>query len=414
VSGHGSASVGWPHFLPDGRHFLYFEFGGEHREGHLMVGSLDANEKPVQVLQAVDSLAQYAPPGYVVYVKDGTLVAQRFDASALKIGGEPVPIAEQMGATSNGLADFSVSDDGVLVYRGGASSSDRLVWLDRTGKELSEIDKPSSYGTTALSPDGTRLAIAMNDSRSDKSDIWVRDLARGVTSRLTFDPAEDANPVWSPDGSSIVFSSDRKGPPSLFEKNASGTGAEKEIWSCGDTLVPSDWSRDGRFLLVNRLTTKTGWDLWVVPLDGKSQPFAFIETPFSDLLPAFSPDGHYVAYMSNETSRYEIYVQQFPGPGGKWQVSANGGVEPHWSADGKTIYYRAPGAKVMAASVQTGGTFTADVPRPLFEATTQPGQRRNSYLVTRDGQKFLVLSPLGKEKVAPLTVVLHWPAALKG
>jgi eukaryotic-like serine/threonine-protein kinase len=412
VGGEGSASVGWPSFLPDGRHFLYFEFGGAQREGRLMVGSLDGGDKPKQVLN-VDSLGQYAAPGFILYVKEGTLVAQPFDASSLKVAGEPIPIAEEMGATSNGLADFSVSANGALVYRGGVSSETRLVWVDRAGKELSEVDKPASYDTTALSPDGALLAMGIADPRSNNNDLWIRDLARGVTSRFTFDPGDDNDPLWSPGGDRVVFTSDRKGVPSLFEKTASGTGAETELWSCGDTLFASDWSRDGRFIAVNRIAAKTGVDIWIFPTDGRSKPFPFIQSPFTDVLPSFSPDGRYVAYTSNETGRGEVYVRQFPGPGGKWQVSANGGGESHWSADGKSIYYLAAG-KMMAAPVQTDGSFSAGVPQPLFTATVQPGPRRNKFIVTRDGQKFLLLSPVGREQVAPMTVVLHWPAALKG
>jgi Tol biopolymer transport system component/predicted Ser/Thr protein kinase len=409
VKGEGSSSVGWPSFLPDGKHFLYFEFGGG--KGRVMVASLDTKEKPRKILDS-DSLAQYAPPGHVLYVKEGTLVAQAFDASALKVTGEPVPAAEQMGTQGNGLADFSVSATGALIYRGGVTNDDRLVWVDRSGKELSDVDKPAQYASSALSPDGTRLAVDISDSRSNKRDIWIRDLARGVTSRFTFDPANETSPLWSPDGNQLVYSSDRKGIPSLYEKAASGTGPEKELWSCGETLVAGDWSGDGRFILVNRLSAQSSWDIWVFPVDGTTKPFPFVQGPFSEVLPTFSPDAHYVTYMSNESGRLEIYVQQFPGPGGKWQVSAAGGIEPHWSADGKTIYFRGLDAKLMAATVEAGTTFTAGVPQPLFDARFQPGQRRNTYLVTRDGQKFLILSPVGKERIAPITVVLHWPETL--
>jgi len=411
VKGEGTTSVGWPSFLPDGNHFLYFEFGGGGGQGRVMIASLDPKEKPRKILDS-DSLAQYAPPGSLLYVKGGTLVAQAFDASTLKPTGEPVPIAEQMGASGNGLADFSVSSTGALVYRGGVSNETRLVWVDRAGKEIGELDKAAAYGTTALSPDGTRIAIELSDSRSDKGDIWIRDLVRGVTSRFTFDPASETAPVWSPDGARVVYSSDRKGQPSLYEKDASGTGPETELWSCGDTLVANDWSADGRFILVNRQTPKTAWDIWVYPTDRASKPFPFVEGPFTEVLPVFSPDGRYVAYMSNESSRFEVYVQQFPGPGGKWQVSAAGWLEPHWSGDGKTIYFKSLDSRIMGAPVEAGATFTAGVPQPLFEARIQPGNKRNSYVVTRDGQKFLLLSPVGKDKTAPITMILHWPETL--
>ena len=406
------ASVGWPYFLPDGRHFLYFEFGGGKAGGHVMIGSLDPKQKPVKLLDA-DSLAEYAPPGSLLYVKEGTLVAQPFNASSLKVTGEPVPVAENMGAEASGLADFSVSNDGVLVYRAGASTNDRLLWMDRTGKELSDIGAPSQYSTTALSPDGKRLAVAIEDPRTDKSNIWVRDLARGVTSRLTFDAGNDSNPIWSPDGTQIVFDSDRQGAQSLYVKDASGTGPTKALWSCGDALIPNDWSHDGRFLAVDRLTKKESWDIWMLPMDGRGKPFPYVAGPFIEILPVFSPDGRYVAYMSNETGRFEIYVQQFPGPGGKWQVSADGGLQPAWSADGKTIYFQSLDSKIMAAPVEDGATFSAGVPQALFPAPILPGQRRNSFLVTSDGKKFLILAPVGKERATPMVLILNWPAALK-
>jgi len=411
VKGRENQSVGWPSFLPDGRHFLYFEFGGKSREGRLIAASLDTKENPKEIL-ASDSLPQFAPPGQLLYVKEGTLVAQRFDPKALKVIGEPVPVAEKIGMSSNGQSDFSASENGVLVYRGGVSNEDRLLWADRNGKTLSEIDKPARYETTALSPDGTRLAMDMRDSRSDKGVIWIRDLAREVTSRLTFSPSSETAPIWSPDGSRILFSSNRKGFASLYEKAASGTGAEREVWSCGDTVVANDWSRDGKFVAVNRLSAKTSWDVWIVPMDGSAKPFAFVESPSTDVVPVFSPDGRYIAYMANETGRMEVYVQQFPGPGGKWQVSATGGLEPHWSADGKQIYFRSLDSKIMSVPVEAGATFAAGVPQALFDARIQPGTRRNDFLVSNDGQKFLILSPLGKERIVPITVVLHWAAAL--
>ena len=405
------ASVGWPCFLPDGRHFLYFQFGGG-KGGAVMVGDLDAKEKPRRLLDA-DSLAYYAPPGNLLYVKEGTLVAQPFKASSLKVVGEPVPIAENMGAQGNGLADFSVSDDGVLVYRAGLSTDDRLVWMDRSGKELSEVGGASHYATTALSPDGTRLAMEIRDARSSSYGIWVRDLARGVTSRLTFEAGDSSNPIWSPDGRRVVFDAIGKGGARLCEKDASGNGPTRELWSCGDQVLANDWSKDGRYIAVDRLSKTNSWDIWALPTDGTSKPFPVITGQFTEVAPVFSPDGRYLAYMSNETGRFEIYVQQFPGPGGKWQVSAHGGLEPHWSVNGKTIYFRSPDAKIMAAHVEAGAAFSADVPQALFAAPILPGQRRNDFVVTQDGQRFLILAPIGKESAAPMVLILHWPSALK-
>ncbi len=408
VKGEAGSTVGFPSLLPDGKHFVYFDLADRTHEGRLMVASLDPREKPRKLLES-DSAAQYAPTGHLLYVKEGSLVARPFDPSALKVSGEAVPVAEQMKAAGNGFADFSVSENGILVYRGGAGDQYRLVWVDRSGKEISEIDRPGSYRVARLSRDDSRLAVAIWDTRARSTSLWIRDLARGVTSRFTFDSANDVVPVWSPDGSRIVFSSDRKGPMSLFEKASTGTGPEKEIWSCGDPLVAGDWSADGRFLLVNRRTPTNKGDIWIVPMDGTGKPFPFVEGPFADFGGAFSPDVRYVAYMSDESGRFEVYVQRFPGPGGKWQVSAAGGIEPRWSADGRTIYFRTPDGKFMAAPVETRVTFSTGVPRELFDGTkAQPVE----FEVSRDGQRFLLLE-LGGSLASPITVVLHWPATLR-
>jgi Tol biopolymer transport system component len=405
-----AGNVGWPEFLPDGRHFLYnaSETGSESK---LMLASLDGKGPPKELL-SVGSRVQYADPGYLLYVRDGTLVAQPFDARSLKVTGEPVPLTEKMSITGGGLADFSAAGPEALVYRGGEGASNRLQWVDRTGKVLSEIDKPQQYGNTAISPDGKRVAFEIRDPRTDKRDIWIRDLSRGVSSRFTFGPSDNFSPIWSPDGTRIVFCSDRKGPPGLYEKAASGTGQERELWSCGEPLSATDWSRDGRFLAVSRLSAKTDWDIWIVPTDGKTQPFAFLQERYMEIRASFSPDGRWIAYQSNESGRTEVYVQQFPGPGGKWQISTEGGVEPHWSGDGKEIFYTAADSKIESAAVETGATFNAAIPRTLFDARLEPVGRRNRVAVTRDGKQFLLLSPLGKERMQPLNVILHWTASL--
>ena len=412
IQGGDGVSVGWPCFLPDGIHFLYMEWGSVARNGRLMAGSLARGEKAKQILVS-DSLAQYAPPGFLLYVKEGTLVGQSFDAPRLRLKGEPVPIAEGMGTDAVGLADFSVSADGVLVYRGGTSNDDRLVWVDRTGKPISEVDKPADYDTPALSPDGQRLAVSITDPRTGKADIWIRDLVRGVTSRFTFDPGNNTDPAWSPDGSRIVFSSDGKGTSSLFQKAVSGAGSTQELWSCGEPLRAGGWSRDGRLLSVHRLSAKNSWDVWVLPMTGAEKPYPFVESPFIDIQPEFSPDGGYIAYASNESGRFEVYVRQFPGPGGKWQISASGGREPHWSADGTSLWYQSSGSQIVEVPVTTGAAFTAGLAHPLFDARLLPGPRRNAWQATRDGQRFLLLSPLEGARTAPMTMVLNWTSGLR-
>jgi WD40 repeat protein len=410
VKSSSDGTVAWPFFLPDGRHFLYFSAGGQNK-GHIMAGSLDAKAKPKELVES-DSLGWYAPPGFLLYVKNETLVAVPFDASDLKVTGEPVPVADNVNSMSTGLASFSASDNGTLVYGASESSENRIVWLDRAGKEISEVGKPLGVNTCALSPDGTRLAMSIRDAKSGRSDIWIRDMERGVTSRLTFDPKDEFAPVWSKDGKSVIFASDRDGTNGIYEKSASGTGPTKKIWTSQDRIIPGGLSPDGRFLAVNRWTQGTV-QTWILPMAGSKKPYAFLHASFQEGMPVFSPDGHYMAYVSNETGRFEIYVRRFPGPSGKWQVSAEGGIDPQWSADGRTIYFRSLNSKLMAAPVTPGAGFQAGVPKALFTAEFTAGTGVDQYQVSRDGKKILLITPTERQKTSPITVILHWDKGIK-
>ncbi|MGH9317466.1 MAG: TolB family protein, partial [Thermoanaerobaculia bacterium] len=396
--------VGWPEFLPDGRHFLYMANGQKTEDNMYRIGSLDSKE--TKVLAPAQTLVTYAPPGYLLFVRDRTLMAQPFDTKAMRTTGEPVPLAEKIGTDSVGLARFSVSRDGTLAYRTGESGS-RLLWMDRGGRELEAAGDPGEYGSPALSPAGHLLAFGLNDTRSGKTDIWIRDLARGVSSRFTFGAANNVCPLWSPDGGRLVFSSDRDGNFDLYEKPASGEGQEKLLLKSNEMKIAKDWSRDGRYIAFSS-RGKQGWDVWVLPTFGDRKPIPVVQGAFNELVASFSPDGRFVAYQSNESGRPEIYVQTFPNPGGKWQVSTSGGVDPAWRADGKEIFYRAPDQKLMAVEIQTGGNFQAGIPRPLFPGRTVAGNARNKYLATAGGQRFLFVAPLGRESMTPTTVVLNW------
>ncbi|HJW14362.1 MAG TPA: protein kinase [Thermoanaerobaculia bacterium] len=402
--------VAWPEFLPDGRHFLYMAQGQKTEDHMYRIGSLDSNES--RPLAPAQSLVTYAPPGHLLFVRESTLVAQPFDAKAMKTTGEPVPLAEHIGTISTGLARFSASRNGILAYRTGESGS-RFLWVDREGKELSAVGDPGDYSDTMLSPGGDRLAYVVRDTRGGKDDIWVRDLARGASSRFTFDPASDISPLWSPDGKTIVFSSDRGGQYDLYTKAAGGGGQEQPLLRSDEQKFAHSWTRDGRYIAYQSLGKKTGWDLWVLPTFGDKKPILFLQTPFNEQRPAFSPDGKWLAYQSNESGRAEIYVQNFPGPGGKWQVSTAGGVEPSWRADGKELYYGAPDQKLMAVDIRAGETFEAGIPRALFQATVSPIRNvRSHYLPASDGRRFLLLAPLGRDAMVPTTVVVNWNASL--
>jgi Tol biopolymer transport system component/predicted Ser/Thr protein kinase len=402
--------VAWPEFLPDGRHFLY-EAQGQKQEDHMYrIGSLDSKES--RALAPAQSLVTYAPPGHLLFVRESTLVAQPFDAKAMKTTGEPVPLAEHVGTIATGLARFSASRNGILAYRTGDSGS-RFLWFDRSGKELSAVGDPGEYGDMLLSPAGDRLAYVLNDPRAGKADVWIRDLARGASSRFTFDPGTDIQPLWSPDGKTIVFSSDRGGQFDLYTKAAGGGGQEQLLFHSDEMKLAYDWSRDGRYIAFQSRGQKTGWDIWVLPTFGDRKPISFLQTQFGETRPVFSPDGKWIAYQSNESGRAEIYVQNFPGPGGKWQVSTAGGVEPAWRADGKELFFGGLDQKIMAVEIQAGETFEAGVPRALFRATIQPVRNvRSHYLVSADGQRFLLLAPLGRESMVPTTVVVNWNAGL--
>jgi Tol biopolymer transport system component/tRNA A-37 threonylcarbamoyl transferase component Bud32 len=402
-------SVGWPQFLPDGKHYIYLVAGEKPEDSAYWIASIDSAEK--KLLAPAQTLVEYAPPGYLLFVRDRTLVAQPFDARALKTTGEPVPLAEKIGTDNVGLARFSVSNNGVLAYRTGETGG-RLLWRDRAGRELDTLGDPGDYANPTVYPSGDRLAFGLTDSRSAKTDIWVRDLARGVNSRFTLGAGNNYRSVWSPDAATIVFSSDRSGTIDLYEKSTKGSGEEKLLLHSDEPKSAASWSRDGRYIAYASRNQKTQWDLWALPTFGDRKPVPIVVSPFTETVPMFSPDARYLAYVSNESGRDEIYVQTFPDAGGKWQVSNGGGSDPSWRGDGKELYYRSPDQKLMAVEIRGGADFQAGVPQTLFPIRIRPGAPRNKYAPSPDGQRFLVAAPLGRESMSPTTVVLNWPAGL--
>jgi Tol biopolymer transport system component len=402
-------NVAWPEFLPDGERFLYLEANASN-EAKLMLGHLDGS--PPSPLVESDSRVQYVEPGYLLYVRESTLVAQPFDAGSGELAGDPRPLADQVDASNVGQADFSASTNGTLIYRTLATSERQMLWRDRAGRELDAIGEMDWFGAFAASPDGTRLAVDTYDEPSDQRDVWIYDLKRGARSRFTFDPAMDINPLWSPDGRRVVFSSNRSGTYDLYVKDASGAGEEQPLLAVGELVHACDWSRDGRHIALMRRGAGTSWDIWALPMDGSGEPFPVVQTQFIDGRPSFSPDGRWIAYESDESGRPEIYVRQFPDPGGRWQVSTSGGSDPRWSADGREIFYLDTDDRVVSVAVGTADAFTAALPEVLFEAPVYQRIQRNRYAVADSGDRFLLLSPLATQTIPPMTVVLNWGASL--
>ena len=409
--GRNDASHAWPHFLPDGRHFLFLAYPPGASEGSIMAGAVGS--PTAKEIGRTEGRVEYAAPGYLVYPREGTLMAQPFDLRALRITGDPIPVGENV-TVGQASGHFSTSGDGVLAYRAEETEEkSQLVWVDRAGRRLGDAGPPAQYRDLAISPDGSRVAVSIAEAHGGSQDIWIRHLARGVTTRLTFTKANDVWPIWSPDGQRVAFSSDRSGEYRVFVKAASGGEGEDSLQHVpGGPEGPTDWSRDGR--LVATTQRSASWDMWVESASGKDPPRSFLQSPFNDRSMMFSRDGRWVAYSSSESGQQEVYVQTFPGPGGKWQVSTNGGFRPYWRADGKELFYRTNDGVIMAAPVSLGATFESGTPVALFKtALVDLDVASSRWAPTADGKRFLLNVPAGGESSAQFAVVTHWTSELK-
>jgi eukaryotic-like serine/threonine-protein kinase len=405
----------WPSFLPDGRHFLYLgrgSFLSESETAAIYIGSLDSQTS--KLLLHANSNVIYAQ-GYLLYLRDGALLAQPFDTRRLETMGDGFPIAEQVQYIPVlGRGIFSVSENGVLAYQTGSATDNlQLTWFDRSGKRLSALDDLAPNANPKLSPDGKKLAVVITDPQTGRPDIWLYDLARGTKTRFTFDPAGERDPIWSPDGNRIVFTSNRTGHFDLYQKAASGAGSEELLLASNLDKTPTSFSPDGRFLLYSALDPKTRADLWVLPLKGDRKPLPFLQTQFTESFGQYSPDGRWIAYRSDESRGGEIYVAPFPGPGGQRQISTAGGRQPRWRGNGKELFYLAPDDRIMVAEVNGGGaTLQVGSVRPLFEVR-QAVTGGFVYDVTGDGQRLLINAALEQKASSPITLVQNWSAGIK-
>jgi eukaryotic-like serine/threonine-protein kinase len=356
----------------------------------------------------------YAEPGYLLYVNQGALVARPFDAEKLKVTGDSTIVAEHVTEVGdNHEFDFSVSDNGTLAYQSGSNLS-QLVWFDRSGKKLEPVGEADAYAALSLSADGRRAALGMLDADGRHSDIWLLDLSRGSKSRLTFDPKSDGAPVWSPDGSRIVFYSNRAGDghANIFVTSASTAGDDQLLLSSDSDDIPTNWSRDGQNILFMRFG-KAHAGVWLLPLSGDHQPKPILQSAVFDQGGAsFSPDGRFIAYTSNESGRFEVYVQSFPLSGDKWTVSSGGGALPLWRGDGKELFYITRDGKVMSVAIKLGPKLEVGVPQQLFQTRIKFGSDY-PYGVTPDGSRFLINAPAEANESAPMIIVLNWTASLR-
>jgi serine/threonine protein kinase/Tol biopolymer transport system component len=407
----------WPQFLPDGKHFLFYAHTGNPQNNGTYAASLDGGQP--KLLLPGDSNAVYAPPGYLLFVRQGALLAQRFDASSLRLIGDAVPLAENAAVNSGTWrGNFTVSENGILVYEVGSptAGSSRLLWYDRDGKQIAETGTLGDYGTPSLSPDGRKLAVVVSAPSKSSPNIWVFDLARGIRDRLTFSSAIDAAPSWSPDGKTIVFQSNRSGQFHLYQKAADGAGSTSPLVLDNDWEYSPSFSSDGRYLIFERHARQPGahTEIQAMPLSGDRKAFPVVQNQqFNVTLPALSPDGKWLAYVSPESGRREIYIVTFPHGTGRWEVSPGGGDWPRWRHDGKELFYISPDNKIMSAEIsEHQANLVIGKVQPLFQTNpdSSPGWL---YDVSPNGKQFVVATQGARQATAPLTLVVNWPSLLK-
>lgn len=406
-AGEGEASHRFPSFLPDGKHFIYFAqtSGG----GRNLIGSTESDL--VRTVVPSEWNIVYLPPGYLLFARDRILRAQRFNTKKLALEGEATTIVEEVQTNDSlNFMNVSAAAGGTLTYVAGASATmSRIIWLDRSGKEVAVGPPLGEYFDPRVSPDGKRLALA--HSVAGAMNLHLYDIARGVASRFTFSKSREWSPVWSPDSQWIVYTSFENSSGDIHMKRVTGTEAAQKLVHDGRRKVASDWSSDGKLLFYHANTPKTGWDLEIHSFAEKRSRL-FLQTPFHEYGAQLSPDGRWVAYVSNVSGRSEVYVQSFSGEG-KWQISSSGGGMPLWTPDGRELLFLAPDEKLMSVTVVGTDTFAVDIPRALFSVRARAftGMTRNQYDIMPDGKVIVgnFMSQAEKEHVA-VTLLQNWKA----
>jgi serine/threonine protein kinase/Tol biopolymer transport system component len=402
----------WPYFLPDGRHFIFLADAEQTEDHNIRVGTLDSQETRI-LFPAITRIAY--SNGYLLFVNQGSLVAQSFDTNSLKMGTDSYTLAQQVAEVgSNHEFDFSVSDNGVLTYQSGNPNS-QLNWFDRTGKKLSTLGPPGNYSMVSLEPNGQHVATEMLDADGRVGDVWLLDVVRGNTTRFTFAPTGEGSPIWAADGSRVVFSSNRgssSGAIDVYEKAASGIGEDRLIFKNEFAKFPTSWSHDGQNILFTSWNRSSS-EVWVLSLGGNPDAKPLIQNgSFYYDYGQFSPDQHYIAYAGNESGHSEVYVQTYPLSGGRWQISSGGGWAPLWRNDGKELFYQANDGRMMAVPITTTPKFESGQPTQLFKSKFK-NTPSYSYAVSNDGQRFLINGPVEDTSRNPVAIVFNWTSTLK-
>src|SRR5271157_62385 len=410
----GAMINAWPDLLPGGKEVVFAssENAGNWTNAHIVVESMETGVR--RVLAQVGSQPRYAASGHLIFAQSGILMAVPFDAQRLEVAGAAVPVVEGiLQSPATGDAQYSISATGSLVYVPGniRAGQRELVWVNRKGVEQTTGAPARSYRFPRVSPNNRQVAATIDDQESQ---VWLYDLSRETLTRLTFEGNTNLAPAWTPDGKQISFQSNKTGSANIYWQPVDGSSGMERLTSGDITQVPSSWTPDGKFLAYIEPSPITGYDIWLLRLsDRKAQPF--LQTQFNEACPRFSPDGHWLAYVSDGSGRYEVYVQLFPGPGGKYQISTEGGTEPVWNPKGRELFYRS-GGKMMAVDIATQPSFSAGKPKVLFEGHYQPTPLTfPNYDVSADGQRFLMLKPVEAGEGAPtqINVVLNWFEELK-
>jgi eukaryotic-like serine/threonine-protein kinase len=404
----------WPQFLPDGKHFLCFARSDITSQSGVFVGSFD--DSPLKLLFHSDTNAVWAPPGYLLFVQQGILMAQKFDVKTLSLSGRPIPIAPH--AEINPIiyrAIVTASNNGLLIYGTGAeaSGSIELRWMDRAGKVLAIVGDPAEYTDPHLSADGQKLAVSI-DSGEGGNNLWVLDSQHGTRSRITFGAGSNGTVAWSPDGKTLIYSSNRGGAYQLYEQPADGSGEAKRLTGSANPEISATWSRDGKFVayVERRLASNGSPEIRVIPRTGDQKPYSLMRADYDLSHPTISPDSKWLAFSSTETGHAEIYVVPLAGGTGKWQISVNGGLEPIWSASGHEIFFVSPDNKIVSAHItETANSVAASNIETLFQVSPNSNSL-SVYDVAPDAKKFLVLGVSANRKPEPLTVVTNWTALL--